>query len=220
MKKSKKPGYYPILINLQRFNCLIVGGGKVAYRKVLSLLKFNADITVISPKISKPILDLAKLNRVKIIKKAYSRDFIEGYGIVFSATDNPDINRTVRKDCTEKGILLNVVDDPLLCDFIIPANVLRGDLSISVSSQGTAPFFTKEMKKKIENQISPVYEDIFNLAAQFRRQILHNKQVNAKTKTKIFKHFALKDWEKIITDNGNKSTQHYINEVLKKFNLL
>jgi len=219
MKNSKKVGFYPILINLQEFRCIVVGGGRIAHRKVLSLLKFGADITVISPKISKSILELANNKSVKIIKKEYSEKAIDGFGIVFSATDNPEINRTVRKDCTKKGILLNVVDDPDLCDFILPANVIRGDLTISISSQGKAPFFTKKMRHKVERLIPPIYEDIINMAAQLRKQVILNKNVNPKTKTRILKQFTSQNWEKILMGNGRKSHQDHIEEILNKFNL-
>jgi precorrin-2 dehydrogenase / sirohydrochlorin ferrochelatase len=218
MKKSEKAGFYPILINLQRLNCLIVGGGKVAFRKVISLLKFNAVITVVSPRISKPIIELAKQSRIRVIKKSYSAEFIEDAGIVFCATDNPEINKMVRKDCSKKGILLNVADEPALCDFILPANVIRGDLTISVSSQGKAPFYTKEMKRKLEGFVDPVYEEILSLAGELRKEILSDKKFNQKEKAKIFKKFTAKDWEKILGNNGKKSNKRYIKELLKQFN--
>ncbi len=219
MKNSKKAGFYPVLINLQSFNCIVVGGGKVAYRKVLSLLKFGADVTVLSPKIMKPIMELAKQNSIKVIHKSYSEEYIKGYKIAFSATDNPELNRTVRKDCTKNGILLNVVDDPVLCDFILPANVIRGDLTISISSQGNAPFFTKKMKTKIEELISPVYEEIFTMAGKLRRQIMVNNHIDSKTRTKILKKFASQNWEEILSHNGRKTPQRHLKEILKEFNL-
>jgi len=218
MKKSEKAGFYPILINLQRLNCLVVGGGKVACRKITSLLKFNADITVISPGISKPIMEIAKQGRIRVIKKSYSAKYIEEAGIVFCATDNPEINKMVRKDCTEKGVLLNVADEPALCDFILPANVIRGNLTISVSSQGKAPFFTKEMKERLEQFVDPVYEEIFRLAEEFRNKIMLNKKLDTKAKAELFKKFTSKDWQKILADNGKKSDEMHIKELLKEHN--
>ena len=220
MKNSEKAGFYPILINLNRFNCIIVGGGKVAYRKILSLLKFKAEITVISPQIIQPILKLAGLNKVKIIKKSYSSKYIKGCQVVFSATDNQKINERVRRDCTKKGILLNVVDNPALCDFILPANVQRGDLTISVSSQGKAPFFTKEMKKKIEELVSPVYKQVFNMAGKLRQEVLSDPKLTAKARTKVFSRFSSNDWEKILKTNGKHSSKYYINKILRELNLL
>ncbi len=218
MKKSEKSGFYPILVNLQRFHCLVVGGGNVAYRKVLSLLEFNARITVISPKLSKPLVDLFNQNRISVIKKNYSKVFIKDFKIVFCATDNPEINKTVREDCNSEGILLNVADNPPLCDFILPANVRRGDLTISVSSQGKAPFFTKEMKKKIDRFIGPVYSDIIDLAGEFRKQVLKNKKTES-IKSKLFKSFTSENWEKNFKENRKRSKLYYIQKILREFNL-
>lgn len=220
MKKSEKAGFYPILINLQRFNCLVVGGGKVASRKVVSLLNFNAYVTVISPRISKPILELGRQGKIKIIKKHYSENIVDNFGVVFCATDNPEISRLVRKDCTDKGVLLNVADEPGLCDFIMPANVIRGDLIISISSQGKAPFYTRKMKNKIEKLIDPVHQKILKIAGEFRKKVLEDKKLDSKEKARIFKLFASKDWENIIKANGSKSLKKYINDSLKEFNSL
>ncbi len=214
MKKSENSNFYPILISLERFPCLIVGGGKVAYRKVLSLQEFNAKITVISPKICKPLLDLAKQDKIQIIKKFYSKEFIKNYKIVFSATDNPEINKIVRNDCITEGILLNVADNPPLCDFILPANIKRGHLTISVSSQGKAPFYTKEMKGKLDRFIPPIYTDIIDLAGEFRKQLLKNEKT-VQDKRKMFKKFTSVNWENVLTENGKRNSKYYIQKILK-----
>ena len=220
MSNCDNSSFYPILVNLERFSCLIIGGGKVAYRKVLSLQEFKAKITIISPKICKPLLELAEKNKIQIIKSSYSKEIIKNYKIIFSATDNPDVNRNVRNDCTKEGILLNVVDNPVMCDFILPANIKRGDLTISVSSQGSAPFYTKEMKKKIDEFIPPVYSDIIEIAAKFRKQLLKSsKAESAKTKAKMFRKFTSVNWEKILAENGEKSSDYYIKKLFRESDL-
>ena len=217
MKKSNNSNFYPILISLERFPCLVIGGGKVAYRKVLSLLDFNAQITVLSPKICKPLIDLFRQNKIQIIKKAYSEEFIKDYKITFCATNNPDINKIVRNDCTRNGILLNAADNPSLCDFILPANIKRGDLIISVSSQGKAPFYTKEIKKKIEGFIPQVYTEIIDLAGKFRKKLLAGSKIkSAKTKTKMFKRFTSVNWEKTLTANGKRNSKNFTEKILKE----
>lgn len=218
---KEKPGYYPILINLVKFDCLVIGGGLVASRKVLSLLEFGANITVLSPKFCLSLKNLSDKKKINIIKKNYSTEYIKDYKIVFCATDNPVINKTVREDCTKEGILLNVADNPLLCDFILPANIRRGDLTISISSQGKAPFFVKAMKKKIDQLIPQIYNKITVLAAEFRKQIIQNKKIDSiKIKTNLFKRFTSRDWEKILIEKGEKNPKYYIQEILKEFNLL
>ena len=92
MKKRKNSDYYPILINLQRFPCLVIGGGQVALRKVQTLLLFNAKITVLSPKICKPLKELIKATKIKTILKPYSKKYINNYTIIFCATNKSQIN--------------------------------------------------------------------------------------------------------------------------------
>jgi siroheme synthase-like protein len=215
LKEDIQPNFYPILINLKRFPCLIVGGGKVALRKVLSLLEFNAAITVISPRLCKSLIELAELNRIKIIIKAYSKNFLKDFKIVFSATDNPEVNKSVRRDCTAEGILLNVVDNTPLCNFILPANIKRGDLVVSISSQGKAPFYVKALKKSLEEILSPEYRAITGLAGEFRKRLLAgNKAKSTRMKTIMFKKFLSVNWKEILANGGKDNPQIHIDKIL------
>ena len=219
MKKNTNSGFFPIFINLDKFPCLIVGGGKVAYRKALSLQEFNADITVISPKFCKPLIELAKFNKIKFIKKSYSTEYIKNFKIVICATNNEKINQTVYNDCVKEGTLINVVDAPALCDFIMPANVKRGDLTISVSSQGKAPFYVKEIKEKLEAVISPKYDEIIQLAGQFRNHLLSKINNNSsKTKTEMFGKFTAINWENFLNENGKRNSYKKVQKILNELN--
>ncbi len=215
MKKTGKYIYFPILIDLRRFPCLVVGGGNVALRKVRSLLEFNAKVTVVSPKICKELIILSTQGKIRIIKKTYSQEFIKNQKIVFSATDNPEINQLVSRDCRREEILLNVADGPSWCDFILPANLKRGDLIVSVSSQGKAPFFAKETKGKLAGSLSPSTADITELAAEFRRRLLSNGNGKSRiVKDKAYKKFLSTDWEKLLTTKGRKDSYRYLEEIL------
>jgi precorrin-2 dehydrogenase len=229
MKEDRGGAFFPILINVQKFPCLVVGGGGIASRKVKSLLEFNANITVLSPKISSSILEFYKKEKINLIKHTYSKEFLNGFKIVFCATNNRELNQTVHDDCASKGIFINVADNPPLCDFILPATIKRGDLTISISSQGKAPFYTRTMKKKLENFISPVYSDIIGLAGEFRKQLLiktsmlsesESKAHKSKIKAQMFKNFSSIDWEKNLSQKGKKRSQEYAQKILKEINPL
>lgn len=205
------------MIDLQSLPCLVVGGGKVALRKVLSLLEFKANVTVVSPRLCSELTALSGRGKIKILRKAYSADCITGHKIVFSATDNPQINTMVNADCKRAGILLNAADNPSLCDFILPAIVRRGFLTISVSSQGKAPFYAKEMKRKLGEVISPMAGDIAELAAEFRRRLLSdNKDGSRKQKEKAYRAFLETDWDKILTGEGRRRSKRIIKQILKE----
>ena len=167
MNENKNSVYFPLLLNINNYPCLVVGGGKVALRKVTSLLNFRIKVTVLAPKLCEPLLELQRKRKIKVIKKVYSKEYLNNFKIVFCATDNPIVNKMVRKDCTEKNILLNVADIPELCDFILPAIVKRGDLTISVSSQGVAPFYAAELIKKLGHIFPHYFENIIELAGDF-----------------------------------------------------
>ena len=217
MKKNANSVFFPILINLRKYPCLVIGGGNVAFRKVTNLLNFKIKATVVAPIFCKQLIDLSKKNKIKIIKKSYQKDLLKNFEIVFCATDNPQTNQTVSKDCKKENKLLNVADVPELCDFILPAVVKRGDLTISVSSQGRAPFFAKEIKNKIDHIFPSYYEDIIDLAGNFRSIILSNKKYNSlKIKEKVFEKFFMIDWKKVLNNEGKKKANEYMSNFLKE----
>lgn len=216
MKRNENSIFFPILVSLRKYPCLVIGGGNVALRKTESLLLYNAKVTVVAPKICKPLKDLSKKNKVKLIQKIYSKDLLKNFEIIFCATDNKQINLTVARDCKEENKLLNVADVPELCDFILPAVVKRGDLTISVSSQGRAPFFAKEIKNKIDHIFPSYYEDILDLAGNFRSIIMKNKKLNSsKIKEKAFTKFFMIDWKKVLKNEGKKKASEHMNNILK-----
>lgn len=217
MKKSKISNFYPILINLQRLPCLVIGGGQVALRKVQSLLLYKANITVLSPKIIRPIREIIKSNKIKTIIKPYSKEYIKTFKIIFCATDNQKISKQVHNDCKLENKLLNVADVPDLCNFILPAVVQRGDLTISISSQGRAPFFAKEIKNKIDHIFPSYYEDIMNLAGDFRSIIMSNKKFNSpKIKEKAFSKFFMIDWKKVLKNEGKLKANVYMRNIFRE----
>jgi siroheme synthase-like protein len=219
VQKENKYRFFPILLDLQKFPCLVVGGGKVALRKVQALLKFNAEVTVVSPKLSRELIALSAGGKIIAINKPYSRKFISRNKLVFSATDDPKTNRMVSEDCKRKGILLNVADNPELCDFILSANLMRGSLIVSVSSQGKAPFLSKEIKGRLAKVLPPSTADVAELATIFRNRLLSNgNRLSRTAKRKKYKKFLAMDWEQILTTSGKKKSYQYLERILKEKN--
>ena len=216
MNENKNSIYFPLLLNIQNYPCLVVGGGKVALRKVTSLLNFQIKPTVLAPKLCQPLLELQRKRKIKVIKKVYSKAYLNNFKVVFCATDNPKLNRMVRKDCTEKNIVLNVADIPELCDFILPAIVKRGDLTISVSSQGVAPFYAAELRKRLDHIFPSYYENVIELAGEFRKLVLSDKKFRSpQLREKAFKNFFMMDWKKVLANEGKKKADEYIRDILK-----
>ena len=136
--------YFPFFLQQQITMC-VVGGGSVAERKLDLLLKANADITVISLDFSDYILELSKKHDIKCITDVYSENFLEDnkYRFVISATNDTSLNEQVAKDRAKRNIIVNVVDQPEICDFIFPSILERGDITVAVSTGGASPVLAK-----------------------------------------------------------------------------
>lgn len=217
MKKDSEHIYFPIMIDLTSLPCLVVGGGNVALRKVQSLLEFGGRVTVVSPRIGGELAALAAQGRISILRKPYSAECIKGNKIVFCATNNPGTNKAVSEDCARAGILLNAADNPALCNFIMPAILRRGPLTVSISTQGKAPFFTKAMKKKIARFLTPSAAGVTRLAAEFRRRLISNGSPKSRVaKEKAYDKFLSTDWDSILARHGEKKSHRYLEEILKE----
>ena len=176
--------YYPIMINIKNEKCLVVGGGNVAYRKINGLIEYGGKITIISREIIEKIKPLIETMGEDIIyiEDDYKSEYIKDAFIVIAATNNSDVNLQIARDCAQKNILVNVVDDLESSKFIVPAKVKRGDLTITVSTNGKCPFYSKLLRKKLENQFDDSYSTFVNILGDFRKQLLLNIKSNSKRK--------------------------------------
>ena len=142
---------YPIFLELGGRRAVVIGGGSVAVRKAQSLLDAYARIVVVAEKIDKMMTALCKNKNAELIKSKYSKEYLTGAVLAIAATNDHQLNKRIYKDCQELEILCNVVDEPELCDFFVPAVVKRGNLKIAVGTEGHCPAFAGHIRKKLEN---------------------------------------------------------------------
>ena len=128
----------PVFIDMQGRRAVVIGGGKVAERKVDMLLGYGADVEVVSPAVTQGIAVLAEANEVSWSRRAYETGDLAGARLVVCACGVPAINEAVHAEAQRVNCLANVVDVPHLCDFIVPATVRRGPLQVAVSTSGAA----------------------------------------------------------------------------------
>lgn len=171
-------GYYPIFLNIRNKNCVVVGGGQVALRKVRTLLKYGAHIKVISPQICSGLIGLADKKRIQIMQRDYRPDDLMGALIVVAATDNHEENQNILNYAHQHKALVNVVDSADESDFIVPSCVNRGDITIAVSSSGKSPALARKIARKLKMEIGVEYTALLNVIAQIRRE-LKNKKITA-----------------------------------------
>jgi siroheme synthase-like protein len=182
LKESKPRLYYPIFLNLQGKKCVVVGGGRVAFRKVTTLLNCGADITVISPKPHAEISKLFKNKAIQLVRRNYERGDLRRAALSIAATHVKEINRKVAEESKKNGTPVNVVDDAELSDFIIPSSFRRGDLSVAVSTSGMSPALAKKIRAKLEKKIGIEYAYLLSLIAEIRSEIKKKGlRVSAKT---------------------------------------
>lgn len=149
----------------------MVGGGKVAERKALSLLESGARVTVVSPRLTSLLSQLAGEGKVAYRDKEYSSEDLKGAFLVVAATGDPLVNQGVAKEAEEQGLLVNVVDNPEGGNFIFPAVVRRKDLILSVSTGGKSPFLARRLRQELEARYGPEYGALLSLWGELRPKI-------------------------------------------------
>jgi precorrin-2 dehydrogenase/sirohydrochlorin ferrochelatase len=164
--------FYPILVDLQGKKALVVGGGKVAQRKIETLLQHGASVQVIAQELSEELERLRKGKRIEFLGEEFSEAFLEGAFLVFAATDDASLNRAVSQAAQQRGLLVNAVDQPEDCNFIVPSVLSRGHLLIAVSSSGKSPAFARKVRVELEHHFGEEYGFFLNLMGNLRKEIL------------------------------------------------
>ena len=180
---------YPLFLDLKGRTCLVFGGGEVAFRKIQALLKRGAQVKCVSKEFSTSLRKLARTvgatlrgrpNGIKgqthksaptlQLKWAKNgRIDVSGAELVIAATSDRDFNARVAEACRKKKIWINVVDDPKLCDFYVPAVVERGPLQVAISTGGASPLFAKRLREELEKIIPPSTGDLLEKIGKIRQ---------------------------------------------------
>lgn len=147
--------YLPINLEVAGKTCVVFGGGKVAERKIRLLLEFRANVIVVSPEITAGIKRLVLSRKVKYYPGKYSAKHLVNAVLVIGATSDSGINQKISEAAGQRGILVNIVDSPKLCNFIVPSKIKRGPLVVSISTSGQAPALAKALRVKLEKIITP-----------------------------------------------------------------
>ena len=174
---------YPIFLELGGRRAVVIGGGSVAVRKAQSLLDVDVRLVVVAERIDKMMTALCKNKKAELIKSKYSKDYLAGAVLVIAATNNHQLNKRIYKDCQELEILCNVVDEPELCDFFVPAVVKRGNLNIAISTEGFCPAFAGHIRKKLEKIFTEKHGQFLTELEKIRQQVIN--QIPEADKRKI-----------------------------------
>jgi precorrin-2 dehydrogenase / sirohydrochlorin ferrochelatase len=167
------PSYYPVFVNLQGKRCLVVGGGEVATRKAQGLLEADAQVFVVSPRLSRALANLVVQGVIEHRPGPFHADDVLGCTLVIGATNHPGVNQAVCMAARKHNIWVNIVDTPDACDFIAPAVVRRGALQVAISTGGYSPTLAKRIRLQLEEQYGPEYAPLLEELGQERERIRH-----------------------------------------------
>jgi precorrin-2 dehydrogenase / sirohydrochlorin ferrochelatase len=148
---------YVACLMLRGRRCLVVGGGDIGLEKVEGLLACGGDVTLVAPEAVPQLAEYAREGSIKWEQRAFSPEDLEGAFLAIAATSDTEVNIGVYEEAEKRAMLVNVVDVPPLCNFILPAIVRNGPLAIAISTQGASPALAKRMKREIAESFGEPY---------------------------------------------------------------
>lgn len=169
---SKSHSMYPICLNISGKLCVVVGGGRVAERKIQGILSAAGKVRVISPAVTASLRLLAEEKCIEWREKTYEGADLQGAFLVFAATDLADVQNAISRDAQASGLLINRADAPDACDFQIPASIRRGDLTLSVATNGKSPALAAMVRRQLEQDFGEEYVQLTALMTMLRECVL------------------------------------------------
>jgi siroheme synthase-like protein len=163
---------YPIFVELKGRPVIVIGGGHVGAEKVRGLLAAEADITLVSPELIDELREHVDAGRIRHIARAYAEpDLDGGYEFVMVATDDGAINAEVAAAGKKRGLWVNAADDPKNCDFILPAVVRKGKITLAASTSGTSPALARRLREELDAYLTEDMPALADLLAEVRQEV-------------------------------------------------
>ena len=172
--------YYPVFLDISGRPSVVVGGGKVAERKVIGLLKAGSAVTVISPRVTVGLKGLSVRKKIRHIKKGYEKGDLANAVLVVSASNSGSVNRAVYEEAAGRNIPVNVVDDPGCSSFITPSVVDRGSLVVAISTSGKSPALSRKIRLDMDKFLGKEYEIFTEILGAVRNKLLKNNVKSGK----------------------------------------
>ena len=178
---------YPVILNLEKQKVLVIGGGPVAERKIKTLLDCGGKLTVISPEVSPEIKRLTYAEGIMWLDREYKDGDLNGFSMVIAATDDHETNSKIAREALQKGVLVNVVDDPSNSSCLMPAFFRRGNMIVAISTSGASPALASKLKERLSYEIGPEWSDLTQIVGEVRQELKNRGE----TMTDL-------DWEKAL----------------------
>ncbi|MEX1253999.1 MAG: bifunctional precorrin-2 dehydrogenase/sirohydrochlorin ferrochelatase [Dehalococcoidia bacterium] len=163
--------YYPIFVELQDRRILVIGGGREAEHKVMGLMAAGGHITVLSPTLTPGLQRLLDEGRIEYVQREYQEGDLEGYEVCMVATDDGAVNAQVAAEGKRARIWVNAADDPVNCDFILPAVIRRGAITVAASTGGKSPALARRLREELEAYLTEEMPALADLLGEVRGEL-------------------------------------------------
>lgn len=164
-------GYYPIFVELEGRPCLVIGGGHEAQRKVAGLLAAGGKVTVIAPKLTKDLQAKLAAGEIDLEQREYREGDLAGYEVCMVATDDGAVNAEVAAEGRRAGIWVNAADDTKNCDFILPAVIRSGEITLAASTGGASPALARRLREELEAYLTEEMPALLELLREVRLEL-------------------------------------------------
>lgn len=168
--------YVPVMLNCEGKNCLIIGGGPVAERKAETLVEAGADVHIVSPKLSGRLIAMAEEAVARWTCREYKEGDLEGAFLVYAASSSPEVNGRVAAEARRLGIMVNVASEGEAGDFISPAVLRRGRLTVAVSTAGAGPAAAVNLCRRLEEELGDEFEVYLDFLHELRAAVKEKVQ--------------------------------------------
>ena len=199
--------YFPFFVNIAGKKALVAGGGKVAARKVKTLLDFGANVKVVSPEAVPELRKLAESGTVCLFLRKYRPEDLNSAALVIAATGDKEVNRQISRGAQEKLIPVNAVDNPELCTFFFPAVVRRGDFAVGITTSGSYPSFARYARQKIESLFPASCGEMIASLSLVRKKVrreISDPDQRRKILNRLLEQALQAEQKKEETGNGNQ----------------
>lgn len=160
--------YYPLFADLNGRRCVVIGGGPIAQRKITTLLRYGADLTLVAPEATRRLASYAGAGKIRWLKRRFKPADLSGAWLAYAATDDPATNKAVYDAAQRQRVFANIVDQTPLCTFIAPSIARRGPLTIAVSTGGSSPSLAKRLRHDLNDRLSAEYVPMLRLLRSLR----------------------------------------------------
>ncbi|ADU29154.1 precorrin-2 dehydrogenase/sirohydrochlorin ferrochelatase family protein [Evansella cellulosilytica] len=203
--------FTPCMVKLNGKKAVVVGGGKVAYRKVQQLLSNQCKVKVISPDLCDELDSI--IDQCDYENRSYVNGDTEGSFIVIAATNDKAINEAIYEDA-QQAPFINIVDNQKLSNFFLPAVVDRGALQIAISTTGTSPIFTKKIREQLETLFGTEYEAYLEKIGELRQDIIKQAK-NVSQKKELLEQLTDDELLEAFRENDETKIEAYISNIRK-----